>query len=272
MAEKYDAAVIGGGPGGYTAAIRLAQLGKKTALIEKRELGGTCLNRGCTPTKSLLQSAETYKAVKEAGRCGVTAKEVSYDFKKFVDKKDEIINRLRKGIAQLEKNAGVDVYYGTAFFRNKDTLSIDGKEIYSDNIIIATGSYPAKIPVPGINNEGVIDSDGVLVLEECPKNVVIIGGGVIGIEFASLFNALGTKVVIVEALSDILSNFDGEISELIRKKLVKEGIEIFTGAKVSKIEPGPAVYFGRERGISQNIGRTLHWRDFRMPYHGPKSN
>ncbi len=243
MTEKYDAAVIGGGPGGYTAAIRLSQLGKKTAMIEKRDLGGTCLNRGCIPTKSLLQSAEVFKTVKEAGKFGVTAKEISFDYKKIADKKDQTISMLRKGIAGLEKNAGVDVYFGTASFRDKNTLLIDEKEICSDNIIIATGSYPAKIPLPGINSEGVIDSDRALSLSECPKSIVIIGGGVIGIEFATLFNALGTKVVIVEALPDILSNFDAEINGLIRKKLLKEGIEIFTNAKVTRIEPGPVVYF-----------------------------
>ena len=242
MNKKYDAAVIGGGPGGYVAAIRLAQLGKKTALIEKRELGGTCLNRGCIPTKALLQSAEVYRTVKEAGKFGITAT-AEFDYKKISETKDRAVSRMRNGVAYLEKKAGVDIIAETAAFKDRNTIIAGEDEIYADNVIIATGSAPARIPVHGIDLDGVVDSDYMLSLTECPESIVIIGGGVIGIEFATLYAALGVKVSVVEMLPEILPPIDPEIAGLMRKELENRGVAIFTGAKVEKIESGLTVHF-----------------------------
>ncbi|MGI5919524.1 MAG: dihydrolipoyl dehydrogenase [Christensenellales bacterium] len=245
MSKHYQAAVVGGGPGGYVAAIRLAQLGIKTVLIEKDKLGGTCLNRGCIPTKSLLHSAEVYKTVREAEKYGVTAKDAAFDYAKISARKDSIVTKLRRGIESLEKKAGVDVIYGAASFVDAHTLAAGGDTVTADSIIIATGTAPARIPIPGIDLPGVMDSDAVLSMMECPKSVVIIGGGVIGVEFATLLSALGVKVSVVEMMDEILPTADKEIAALMHKKLVKEGVKIFTGAKVEKIEPGLTVHFNQ---------------------------
>ena len=243
MSKHYQAAVVGGGPGGYVAAIRLAQLGIKTVLIEKDKLGGTCLNRGCIPTKSLLHSAEVYKTVREAEKYGVSAKDAAFDYAKISGRKDSVVGKLRKGIEYLEKKAGVDVIYGAASFVDKNTLTVNNDTVTADHIIISTGTAPARIPIPGIDSPGVMDSDAVLALTACPGSVVIIGGGVIGVEFATLFAGLGVKVSIVEMMSEILPTADAEIAALMRKKLMQDGVEIFTGAKVEKIEPGLTVHF-----------------------------
>jgi len=245
MSKHYQAAVVGGGPGGYVAAIRLAQLGVKTVLIEKDKLGGTCLNRGCIPTKSLLHSAEVYKTVREAEKFGVTAKDAAFDYAKISARKDSVVAKLRKGIEYLEKKAGVDVIYGAASFVDAHTLAVNDDTVTADNIIVATGTAPARISIPGIDLPGVMDSDAVLAMTGCPKSVVIIGGGVIGVEFATLFSTLGVKVSIVEMMDEILPTADQEIAALMHKKLTQGGVEIFTGAKVEKIEPGLKVHFNQ---------------------------
>lgn len=243
MSKQFDVAIIGGGPGGYTAAIRLAQLGKKCILIEKDQIGGTCLNRGCIPTKSLLHSAEIYRTVKEAGKYGVKADTPEFAYKKFSEKKDSVVSKLRQGVAYLEKKAGVEVVKGTASFKDAKTLLIGEEEIIADNIIIATGSIPSTIPIPGIQTPGVIDSDAALSMTECPKSIVIIGGGVIGVEFATLYLSLDVKVTIIEMLPELLPPVDAEIAALMRRELTKNGVDIFVNAKVTSVEPGIIVHF-----------------------------
>ncbi len=252
MKKQFDAVVIGGGPGGYVAAIRLAQLGKKCALIEKAELGGTCLNRGCIPTKALLQSAEVYRTVRDAAVYGISAGPAAFDYAKIAARKATVVDRLRKGVAALEKKNGVEVIAGAASFQDAHTLLVGGDEIEAKDIIIATGSAPARVPIPGIDTPGVVDSDAVLSWTQCPKSVVIIGGGVIGIEFATLFAALDVKVTVIEMLPEILPPIDAEISALMRKELARRGVDIAVGAKVDRIETGVTVHYtqGEARSVT----------------------
>lgn len=237
MTKHYNTAVLGGGPGGYVAAIRLAQLGQKTVLIEKDSVGGTCLNRGCIPTKALLHSAEVYHTVLSAAQYGVIAHDVKYDYKMIAAKKDTVVKTLRGGVEYLLKNAGVDLISGKGVLTSANEILINGEsKITTDNIVLATGSCPANVPIPGIDSDGVINSDGVLELKQAPESLVIIGGGVIGIEFATLFNALGKKVTVVEMLPQILTGVDDQIASELKNVLAKKGIDIYTSAKVTKIE------------------------------------
>lgn len=237
MKNVFDVAVLGGGPGGYVAAIRCAQLGKKTVLVEKEKLGGTCLNRGCIPTKTLLHSAEVFNIVKHASEYGVNISGFNFDYQKISSRKKNVVSKLRSGVESLLKNSGVEIVKGYGKLLNSNTILVNNEEeITAENIILATGSSPAKIPIPGIDLENVINSDQVLDLEYCPQTLVIIGGGVIGIEFASLFNAFGSKVTVVEALDSILPGLDEEITAAMQRSLKKKGIDVITSAKVQSLK------------------------------------
>ncbi len=238
--EKFEITVIGGGPGGYVAAIHAAQLGKKVALIEAREVGGTCLNRGCIPTKAYLHSAEVYKAVKEAEAFGIHTENTSFDFKAIHERKNKIVSTLTGGVGNLLKANGVKVYNGLASFRDRYIVDIamkDGSKdaIESDKYIIATGSVPAVPPIPGIKNALVVTSDEALDFEEVPESIVIVGGGVIGVEIASYLREFGSKVTIVEMLDKILPPVDDEASTLLRGLMESRGIDIKTSAKITEI-------------------------------------
>ncbi|MFB0920508.1 MAG: FAD-dependent oxidoreductase, partial [Oscillospiraceae bacterium] len=221
----YDVAVLGGGPGGYECAIRCAQYGLKTVLIEARELGGTCLNRGCIPTKSLLQSAHMYEAVLNSSAFGVKSEGVSFDYKKMAERKDSVVLSLRSGIQTLEKAHGVTVKNGFGVLKDKNTIDIGGETVCAKNIILATGSAPARPPIPGIDGKNIITSDEVLSFTEAPEDMIIIGGGVIGIEFATLFSALGKKVTIIEMLPSILPGVDGDIVMQLKSLLTKKNVK-----------------------------------------------
>lgn len=239
MGNQFQVAVVGGGPGGYVAAIASAQLGMKTVLIEKDSLGGTCLNRGCIPTKSLLHSAEVYTSAKEAEEFGVFAQQVTFDYGKVWERKNAVVSRLVRGIEGLVRGNKVTLVRGTGVFKDKNTIEVQGEKaqtITFDKAIIATGSFPAKIPIPGVDLPGVMDSDGFLAMNELPKSVVIIGGGVIGIEFATVMNAFGVDVSIVEMMPEILAGIDGEMASSMRDILTKKGVRIHLNAKVSEIK------------------------------------
>jgi dihydrolipoamide dehydrogenase len=236
MPEKhFDAAVIGGGPGGYVCAIRLAQLGIRTALVESRELGGTCLNRGCIPTKALLHTAELYDEVKTHGKDLGLLGGLSVDYAALAGRKDRIVAKLRKGIESLVKARKIEIIRGYAVLTGAKTFKVENEEYGADNLVLAAGSEPASIPVPGADLPRVINSDAVLSLTSLPESAVIIGGGVIGIEFATLLSSLGKKVIIIEMLPKILNGMDDDISTLMAKLLKKRGVEIHTGAKLLSI-------------------------------------
>jgi dihydrolipoamide dehydrogenase len=239
--KNFDAAVIGGGPGGYVCAIRLARYGKKTALVEARELGGTCLNRGCIPAKTLLHTAEIFDEIKNHGKeLGLITGGISVDYAVLGERKEHIITRLRKGVESLVKARGIEIIRGQAALTGAGTFRAGGETYSAENIVLATGSEPAAIPVPGADGPNVMNSDTFLSLKELPESAVIIGGGVIGIEFAALLSSFGKKVVIIEMLPRILGGMDETICDAITKALNKRGVEIHTGAKLLEIAAVPS--------------------------------
>lgn len=255
---KYQVAVIGGGPGGYVAAIRAAQLGCSAVIIEKDAFGGTCLNRGCIPTKALLHSAEMYDAMLHSAALGIDAAGVTFDYARMADRKKKIVSRLRGGVEYLLKGHGVDIVRGNARLIDKNTIKAGEEIIEADRIILAMGSCPARIPIPGIDKEGVTDSDGVLALEEIPQSIVIIGGGVIGIEFATLFGSLGKKVTVIEMLSGIMGPaVDSDISGTMIKLLRRKRVDIHVNAKVLAIKDGLCVSYEEKGEVKEACGEMI---------------
>lgn len=238
---SFDVAVLGAGPGGYIAAIRSAQYGMKVALIESRELGGTCLNRGCIPTKAFLHSAEIYESAKNSETFGITSGEIGYDFAKVASYKDGIVTKLRNGIAGLEKAYGVKVINGFGRIEDAHTIDVDGEKITFDKLIIATGSVPALPPIPGIDCKSVLTSDDVLSLTSLPNSFVIIGGGVIGIEFATFLSSFGKSVTVIEMMPSILPGADADIVRVLSRVLKKKKVSVINNAKVTSISEGDCV-------------------------------
>jgi len=236
MSDKnYDLIVIGSGPGGYLAAERAGAKGKKTLIIEKdKRLGGVCLNRGCIPTKALLNSAKIYYSAKNSQQFGITASGVEYDLKKAMEWKAKAVSTLTKGVEYQMKRHNVDVITGVAKFVKRNVISVNNEEYSAGNIIIATGSSPVKLSVPGADNSYVLSSDEILEINNLPNNLTIIGGGVIGIEFASFFSLLGINVTVIEFLPEILTNFDKDISALVRSSFKQ--CNFITGAKVISVD------------------------------------
>lgn len=236
-----DILIIGGGPGGYVAAIRAAQLGAKVSVIEKDKLGGTCLNRGCVPTKALYRNAEILNTLKNVEQFGITVDSYHIDVDKIQKRKQNIVDQLVGGIEQLLKANKVEVLRGNAVFEDKNTVSItmeDGsiQQVSATNIIIATGSRPSVLTIPGAELSGVMSSDDILNFTSIPESLAVIGGGVIGMEYAEIFNALGTKVTVIEYMPSILPMVDSDLTKRLTPSLKKKGIEINTSMKVMKIE------------------------------------
>jgi dihydrolipoamide dehydrogenase len=247
MAERqYDVTVIGGGPGGYVAAIRAAQLGLKVGLVERDKLGGVCLNWGCIPSKALLKSAELYSKIKEGEEYGIRAKELSYDFTKIIQRSRGIADRQSKGVEYLMKKNKIDVVSGLARFTGKHSLEVtkNGKvvdTIKTTKAIIATGGRPRSLPGVVIDGKKILSSSDAMVLPSQPKSMMIIGAGAIGVEFAYFYNAFGTKVTIVEMLPTILPLEDKEITKILDSSFRKAGIEILTSTKVETVTVGDEV-------------------------------
>tara|TARA_B100000242_G_scaffold294219_1_gene275547 strand:- start:1966 stop:3366 length:1401 start_codon:yes stop_codon:yes gene_type:complete len=242
MSEKFQAVVIGGGPGGYVCAIRLAQLGVKTACIESRgSLGGTCLNIGCIPSKSLLNLSEEFKKTKNLSSKGIEIGEVKLNLSKMMKNKDKAVTTLTKGVEFLLKKNKVTYFKGTGSFKSKNQISINDKDnkeviVEAEKIIIATGSVPVSLPGVDIDEKIIVSSTGALKLEQVPKKMVVVGGGYIGLEMGSVWSRLGAEVHVVEFLDHITPGMDKEISAEFMKILKKQGIKFHLQHKVEKIK------------------------------------
>ncbi|MEN7423447.1 FAD-dependent oxidoreductase, partial [Bacillus licheniformis] len=262
MATEYDLVILGGGTGGYVAAIRASQLGLKTAVVEKQKLGGTCLHKGCIPSKALLRSAEVYRTAKKADEFGVVIPEVGLRFSQVQSRKQKIIDQLHNGVKHLMKKGKIDVYEGigrilgpSIFSPMPGTVSVEmanGDEnemLIPKNVIIATGSRPRSLPGLELDGENVLSSDEALELEQLPASMLIVGGGVIGIEWASMLNDFGVDVTVIEYADRILPTEDADISREMQAQLAKKGITMITGAKVlpDTLEKGDAVSIQAEK-------------------------
>ena len=243
-----DLAIIGGGPGGYVAAERAGAAGLQTVLFEKRELGGVCLNEGCIPTKTLLYSAKVYNYAVHGGDYGVSVEGASYDYGKIVGRKDKVVKKLVGGVKAKMKGAGVKVVKGDAVIEGRSAEGITvrcGEESYTvRNLLICAGSEAMVPPIPGLKEAGdvIVTNREILALKEQPKELVVIGGGVIGMEFAAFYNTLGTKVTVVEMLPKILGPLDDEISASLQAVYAKRGIQFQLRCKVTGIEGNTVVY------------------------------
>lgn len=255
--------VIGAGPGGYETALDAAKRGIETILIESGHVGGTCLNHGCIPTKALCCSAELLENLRKASEFGINAGEVSYDFSKVMERKNNVVSQLRSGVEGLLKNKLITLVNGRAVLKDAHTVTVEpvqgaaeasGPQEYSaDYIIIATGSSSASIPIPGTDLPGVMTSNEILELDAVPQRLCIIGAGVIGLEFASVFRSFGSEVTVVEYCREILPRFDTDLAKRLKQSLGKRGIEIMTSAAVKGIYEASASDLA-EAGIEQASG------------------
>ena len=231
----YDLIVIGAGPGGYEAAAHAAHMGKKVALVEKERLGGTCLNVGCIPAKTFLRSSKLYHECLEAASYGVRIGSVEFDLPAVVDRKNRVVATLTNGVAGMLKRAGVDVINGHARLAGRNAVQVGSERYETKNILLATGSRPATPPIPGMRSERVFDSDTVFGMTTIPQSVAIIGGGYIGLEFASFFREIGSAVTVYEMLPQIAAGMDQEISSRLFQTLKRTGVEFKLSCKVLEI-------------------------------------
>lgn len=239
MEQHFDILVLGGGPGGYPAAIKAAQSGKSVALVEAKELGGTCLNRGCIPSKALIADAAIYQKTKEAEEAGVLKGSLTFDYGRMAERKDKAVAHILKGLEGLIAANKIHLFQGFGKFISPNQIKVIGKDnaiLHADKIIIATGSEPRNIPAFPFDYKKVHDSTSLLALKKAPKSIVIIGGGVIGCEFASMFRMLGVEVTILEMMPRIIPMEDKAMSEALEKSFKKQGIKIKISAKVESIQ------------------------------------
>ncbi len=264
-----DIVIIGGGPGGYVAAIHAAHLGASVAVVEKDRLGGNCLNRGCIPTKALVKSVEALLEARKANEFGIQVGNINVNFPKIMARKTNVVNKLASGVKQLMKAGNISVYKGIGRILSPQLVKVNDEEIATRKIIIATGSEPAPLPIPGSDLPGVLTTDDILELEELPESLVVIGGSYVGVEFAGIFNGLGTKVTIVEKLPTLLESIDEEISRRLAEILLGQGIEIRVGATVKAIKKEGTVLKvvgNTPEGEQQLAGQVVLMATGRQPY------
>jgi len=231
----YDLTVIGGGPGGYVAALRGAQLGARVALVEEKRVGGVCLNEGCIPTKTLARSVELLLDIERAQEFGILVSEPALDFAKMMARKEKVVERLVSGVEALLQARKVELFRGKGRLLAPNKVAVEGRELSTRSIIIATGAEPREPPVPGLDLDGVLTSSEILELEEAPSDLVIVGGGMIGMEFASIFNALGTKVTVIEMLPSLLPPVDEELSRRYLQIARREGMDIYLNSPLKGV-------------------------------------
>ena len=238
LEDNYNVVVIGGGPAGYVAAIKAAQLGAKVAIVEKGEFGGTCLNVGCIPTKAYLKNAEIIEHIREASTRGILidSSQIKVDMEKVQEFKNGVVKKLTSGVVALLKSNGVDIYQGVGKInKNKDVVVNDSQIVKADKIILAGGSKASKINIPGIESDKVLTSDDLLAIKEVPETLAVIGGGVIGTEMGQSFAGLGSKVIIIEMMDRIVPPLDHEVSAELTKIIKKKGMEVITSARITEI-------------------------------------
>jgi dihydrolipoamide dehydrogenase len=240
----YDLIVIGAGPGGYEAAAHAGQMGKKVALIEKQHIGGVCLHKGCIPTKTLLKSSKLFADCTKAAEYGIQVSAPKLDMPALLARKKAVVETLTKGVEGLLKRSHVERFEGHGTLVSGKAVRVGDQTIEGANILIATGSKPAVPPIPGIDSKSVLDSTSVLELSKLPKRLAIIGGGYIGLEFASFFAEVGVKVVVVEMLPQVAAGCDGEVSKRLLQSIKKSGVDVHLSSKVKRIS-----------------GKTLHYED-----------
>ncbi len=246
--KTFDVVVLGGGPGGYVAAIKAAQHNLNVALIEKENVGGACLNWGCIPTKALLKSAKVYSQFKHAKDYGIDVSEGAFkmDFKALMKRKDKVVKKLTGGVKYLLKNNGVTIFDGFGEVLDASTVKVGDETLQAKHLILATGASPFIPPIEGVKEAleagHVVTSKSLLEIKEQPKRLAIIGGGVIGVEFATVFNAIDTEVTILEREEEILLGVDAELKVAFQKKLEKDGVNIHTGAAVTKVSGSTVTY------------------------------
>lgn len=261
LEDSYNVIVIGGGPAGYVAAIRAAQHGAKVAIVEKGEFGGTCLNVGCIPTKAYLSTGEIIEGVENAASRGISFESTNYkvDMPKVVQYKNSVVKRLTSGVEALLRSNQVDIFKGFGKINKNKDVVVDGTTVIKgDKIIVAGGSKVSSINIPGIDNPNVLSSDDLLALEELPETLAVIGGGVIGIEMAQAFEALGSKVTVIEMMDRIIPAVDVEASELLTKLLKKKSVNIMTSTKITELaDKGGKVEVRLEGGTSVVADKVL---------------
>jgi dihydrolipoamide dehydrogenase len=259
----FDLAIIGGGPAGYVAAERAGAKGLSVALFEKRELGGVCLNEGCIPTKTLLYSAKVYDTAIHGDKYGVSAKSATFDFGKIVDRKNKVVRKLVAGVGAKMKAHKVTVVKGEALIKGRSAdgieIACNGESYRAANLLVCTGSEALVPPIPGLKEAGssVLTNREILSLTEQPKRLVIIGGGVIGMEFASFYNSLGTEVTVVEMLPEILGGLDPELSAMLRDIYAKRGVKFNLSCRVTEIRGSEVLYTAKDGATASATGDKI---------------
>jgi dihydrolipoamide dehydrogenase len=280
--KKFDIAVLGGGPGGYSAAIRASGSGKSVVLIEAHEVGGTCLNRGCIPSKTLIANAEVLQRIKEAEEFGIATGPISFNYDKMVERKNHIVTKLRKSLEGLIASNKITLVRGVGKFTSPQTLKVKGKDnllIQADKIIIATGSEPRSLPSIPFDYKRIHDSTSLLEIRELPRKMAIIGGGVIGCEFACLFSMLGVEVSILELMPRLIPMESISVSTALTKSFQKRGIKIETNVAVQALETlsqGLSIKMSGQRLLEADIvlisvGRSLNTSNIGLEYAGIKA-
>lgn len=236
MAEPYDAVVLGGGPAGYAFSLRAALLGLRVAIVERDKVGGTCLHRGCIPTKALLHAAEIMDAVHEAGQFGITVPEATFDWAAVQRSKAEPVERLHKGLRSVIKARKIDVVEGNGTLGDPGTVVVDGQTVSGRNAVLAPGSFARSIPGLEADGERVITSDEALTSERFPSSIAIVGAGAVGAEFASVYRSFGAEVTLIEALDRVIPMEDADLSKELAASFKRRGITVHTGAKVEDVD------------------------------------